>query len=755
MIEGKQSPNYQTRSDELSLWEQSAADDNPSPGLFVDYYRTLVRHKTLIVLAAVACACVALLSQLTTQPTYRTRTSLNIQSVNSDFLNLHSVNPTSSTPSDTLVQTQVKLLQSDALIDRVTTHLRNQPHPGFILRNDLLSQLQRFIHLGGMTQIPYEDMLTETAKSLKIKPMGITQLIEITCDSVDATFAANFCNALTREFREIDLESRGDEAKRTSDWLVRQAGDIRQKAEESEKRLVAATKGDGLILSEQGNSVGEDGLRSMQSELVRARGARMEIEAKLATRQAANQTAAVEESPAYAADKVRLSELQTQLAALVPPLTESNPRVIHLRAQIHQVEENLSKEKLASERKLQDEYDAAKQREALLVNAYSTQESHVSSTLQRSSEVSLLRKEVESEQQFYQTLLQRAKEAGFASAMPASTIRVVDAAKVPQMPALPRRIPTILSGLFIGGFIGLLLAFYRERSTALLRAPGDSERLLRTDELGVIPSPQPIRRLISARNLQLTTGIPRKTLTSGASHAALETARWNDNFSLVAEAYRNTTISILNSNHKRTATSYAISSPSAGEGKTTVTCNIGVALSKARLRVVLIDGDLRKPSLHQVFSVSNKIGLRQILSGQRIPLTDFCHATDFENLSVISAGSGEDTTVELLHSKELGKLIAQLALQFDVILVDTPPMLHMADARIIAKEVERTILVFRAGVTTQKDALSARTMLSRDEIKVVGTILNDFNPRTTGDYGYYASYAAYRKGSEEHAAVRS
>ena len=172
--------------------------------------------------------------------------------------------------------------------------------------------------------------------------------------------------------------------------------------------------------------------------------------------------------------------------------------------------------------------------------------------------------------------------------------------------------------------------------------------------------------------------------------------------------------------------------------------------------MVLIDGDLRKPSLHKAFNVPNKMGLRQVLAGVTLNVADICHPTQFENLSVIPAGQGRETTVELLHSGEFRTLMSELSRRFDVILVDTPPLLHMADARLLAAETQGTILVFRSGVTSREDALTARNMLARDRIRVVGSILNDFNPRSAGKYGYYDSYSAYRRhADEEHAGAAS
>lgn len=742
----RRSLDSNSHSDEISRWETSMEEERAGTGLASEYLRSLKRHKALIALTAFALAAIGILLQLTTQPVYRTRTSLDIQSANNDFMDLRTIQPNAATPTDTLVQTQVKLLESDSLQDRVQAKLASEQHPEYVLRNDLLSRMERKLHLGGKAEISYDALVAETAASVKVKPMGITQLVEVTCDSWNADFAASYCNTLTDQFREVDLDSRGDQAKRTSDWLVKQAADVRSKAQESEQRLIAATGGNGLMLSAQPGSVGEDGLRSMQSELVRAQAARMEAQAQLETRKSiTNEGPISNESAAYSAEKVHLADLQTQVAALVPPLTEDNPRVIHLRSEIRQVETNLDKEVVSSDQRLQNQYSAAKHHEDLLTATYRAMTGNVSSDLQKSAGVDVLRREVQSEQQLYQTLLQRAKEAGFASAMPASTIRIVDEAKVPRFPVLPKPMNNALIGLFIGGIAGIFAAVVKDRGASLLRLPGETERLLGTQELGVIPSPlaSGSRSYGSFRPL----GKDALGINVGGASPGL-TAGW-DKLSLVAEAYRNTTISILNAPHQKSLRSFVIASPSSGEGKTTITCNIGIALSKAKLRVVMIDGDLRKPSLHKAFGVSNKIGLRQILGGEHPEHTDFCLDTAFENLSLIPAGSGTAATVELLHSGEFSGLMQLLSPHFDVVLVDTPPMLHMADARLLSREVEGTILVFRSGVTSREDALTARSLLARDQALVVGSILNDFNPRAAGKTGYYDSYSAYQEHAEE------
>ena len=344
--------------------------------------------------------------------------------------------------------------------------------------------------------------------------------------------------------------------------------------------------------------------------------------------------------------------------------------------------------------------------------------------------------------------MQRAKEAGFASAMQASTIRIVDAARAPKIPVSPRRGSAGGFGILLGSVFGLGFAFFQDRNSDVFRAPGDIERLLDIQELGVIPSAAAGGRAPGLASLQQS--LTRRSDPEPSVGEALTMTRWNENFSISAEAYRSATFSLLlgEAATRRTRV-YVVSSPNAGEGKTTVLSNLGVALSQSKRRVVLVDGDLRKPGLHRQLRVSNAFGLRNILRGEIDPetasLSELCVSTAVPNLSVIPSGTGSEEVVELLHSPSVGDLLARLSREFDMVLIDTPPMLHMADARIFAGQSDGAILVVRAGCTTREEAEDARDLLEHDRASVVGAILNDFNPQHEGRRGYYRSYYRYKQ----------
>ena len=648
-------------SEEWQFQEPQDPGENERESLLEEYFRIVTRHRLLLAGCAAAGLVLALLAGLTTLPLYRTRTSLDIRSLNGDFMNQHTLAPTGTGSSDevnTNLQTQIRLLQSDTLMDEVTSALMAAPHPDFVLEDDWLSRVQRGLHLGGNRQIAYSALVADAVARTKVKPLGLTRLVEVTCESWNAQFSAKFCNTLTSTYEDQDLKTRAAEATKTQEWLTRQVADVRDRAEDSRKKLDQAVGGNGLMLSQTSTTAGEERLRSLQDELVKAQADRMQKEADAGIARSAvpDTLPEVQDNPAHRAYELKLADLRSQLTQLVPTLTEQNPKVIKLRAQIADALAGLNASATNSTSRQGNEFSAARHREALLDVAYKSQEASVSSDLQRAEQVSLLRKEVDSEQQLYQTLLQRAKEAGFASAMQAATIRVIDAAKAPRFAASPRRSLMAALGLGLGSLLGLVLSFYRDRNNKSLRIPGEVSRFLHVDELGVIPAAKAIGS--GALALQRSASGAEK-MPHGE---AISLARWNDNFSIAAEAYRNATLSILLADSSKPSRSYVLSSPNVAEGKTTVTANLGVGLSKSRLRVVLIDGDLRRPHLHNAFAISNDYGLRNILRGEvdleTTPVEALTRGTFLPNLSVIPAGRGHEDILELLQSSYYGALLA-------------------------------------------------------------------------------------------------
>ena len=423
-------------------------DRNPEPeaetmGLLQEYFQTVRRYKWTLLGCGLAGVLVSVLAGLRTLPVYQSKMSLEFRQVNGDFLNQRNVNMTSSDSGpegDTNLQTQMRLMESQTTLRNTMERVAQGEHPAFLQRNDLLSQMQRGLHLGRPEPIPFGVALEEAAKNVKVKPLGVTRLVEITCESWSPELAARFCNEMETTFQDNDMETRSSEASKTSAWLTKQVADVKVRAQETEARLNTALGGNGLALNPN-NDVGESRLRALQDELVKAQADRIakEAEAGMDRTAAPGTTPEVLDSPAHRQYEGQLADLRAQLAKMTPTLTEENPKVKILESQLRAAEDGMRMADATSLTRQNNELSSARHREALLNVTYAAELAKVSNDLQRAAKVSLLRSEMDSEQQLYQTLLQRAKEAGFASAMQASTMRVVDPAQAAKVPFSPNR----------------------------------------------------------------------------------------------------------------------------------------------------------------------------------------------------------------------------------------------------------------------------------------------------------------------------
>jgi capsular exopolysaccharide synthesis family protein len=357
---------------------------------------------------------------------------------------------------------------------------------------------------------------------------------------------------------------------------------------------------------------------------------------------------------------------------------------------------------------------------------------------------------VDSTRQLYDAMLQRLKEASIAAAMRASNIRVVDAARAPLGPYKPNSTRNAALGVLAGLFLGVAFVVMRERADRSIQEPGDSSFYLNLPELGVIPHAGAARhRLYYLR---------RKRLAKPAAPAAetglvksdvpdqVELASWQHKPSLVAESVRAILASILFSgNNGDRPRVLVVTSGSPKEGKTTVASNLAIALAEVHQRVLLIDGDMRKPRLHEIFDVGNERGLSDVLKENvalgESGLAGVIQQTRLENLFLLPSGPVSSAAATLLFSRQMPGLLRDLQREFDSILIDTPPMLQMPDARVLGRLADAVLLVVRAGHTTRDAAMAARQRFEEDGTQVLGTILNDWDPKASG--GYYKYYRYY------------
>ena len=736
----------------------------PETGGILEYWRILRRRKGTLILIALIGSIAGFLVTIPQTPIFQAHTSLEISGLNTNFLNLKQADPitqTGTSADNSDIQTQIKILQSDSLIDSVLAKLKAAapPTPGNISR---IAAWRKIVNLPDPTAT--DTRISELAyakSSLKVRAAGQTRIVELTVDSSSPDTAATFANTLTDEFISQSLESRWQTTERTGQFLTRQIDDMRIRLERSEDELQRYAGRAGLVFTnDDKTNVSESKLEQIQQALSAAQTDRIAKQSRweMATTSPADALPDVLNDTGLKDYQAKLTDLNRQYAELRATFTAEYGKVKRIEAQRTTLQSALDRERGDILKRIRNEYDEALRREKLLDAEYASQRAIVTGEGEKSIQYNILKREVESSRQLYDAMLQQLKQASLASALRASNVRVVDPAKVPGNPYKPNIPNSAGLGLLTGVFLGAALIIMQERANRSIQEPGESMFYLNLPELGIIPADNlgTRVRLRIAGNKKVAEGsasVEASDSTVLALPSRIELVTLQRRPSMVAESFRSALVSILfsgeNDNRPRVM---VISSSGPAEGKSTVVSNLGIAVAEVNQKVLLIDADLRKPRQHDIFGLKNDRGLSDLLR-IKDPIAalqeGFIQESGVPNLYVLTSGSATAAATSLLYSTRMPELLNKLRMEFETIFIDTPPMLQISDARVLGRMVDQVILVVRAGKTTRDAAVAARQRFSEDGTQILGTILNDWNPKRSpnGYYGYYNNYyGGYRNG---------
>jgi capsular exopolysaccharide synthesis family protein len=404
----------------------------------------------------------------------------------------------------------------------------------------------------------------------------------------------------------------------------------------------------------------------------------------------------------------------------------------------------MQKERGLLARKITDEYRAAVNRMKLMKDSVAAQSKEFNNIAEKSIQYNILKREVDTNRQLYEGLLQRLKEAGVSAGMKASNIRVVDQAEVPTKPTKPRVLLNLALGLVLGLGLGTGLAFFQESLDNTLKSPEDVQRYLQLPSLGVIPSALAKNGkghgygYGSGKKVAVATMLPAESSAKFSSELIAASTNWS-----LIEAYRSLRVSILLSTSDRLRT-MLVTSAQPGEGKTTTVVNLGITLAQLGSRVLVIDADMRKPRVGELLRVeANGRGLSTCLTGQH-SLDDSVSATLIPNVFVLPCGPVPPNPPELLSSKAMRQLLSDAKDKFDFVLLDSPPLLMVSDGRVLASQADGVILVAQGGSTSREAVNHAKAHLLQVNANVVGVTLNNLDLSASG-YGKYYYQGAYSK----------
>jgi capsular exopolysaccharide synthesis family protein len=463
------------------------------------------------------------------------------------------------------------------------------------------------------------------------------------------------------------------------------------------------------------------------------------------------------DDPTLRDNRARLADLRRQLSDLSVTLTPANYRIQQLQAQIADLEQQSEQHRANVIRRLGVQDSETGRRKALLTKAYQNQLGVVSDQSAKEVRYNILKKELDANRDIYQSMLQKVKEASIVAALKSSDVRVVSpatAAKSTFRPSLPLNLAL---GLLFGMALSTCYILLRERNDATLRTPGQSVKHLNVPELAVIPSARignSERIPLTLRNLNGASGQleSKNGVLAGSAAVDKEMVQWCQDETMMADAYRSAITSILLSRVNGVSPRIIlVTSPRPKAGKTTTVANLGISLAEIGRRVLLIDGDLRRPRLGKLFGLQFATGLSDALlddGSGTITLDSVVRPTTVPGLYVLPGGSEPANISRLLHSTLLDNLVETARSQYDFVLIDSPPMMGMADARLLSRIADGVVLISRAGETSPEQLGDARERLADDGTPVIGTILNgcDLRIEDPAYVNHYNSYAGAGRG---------
>ncbi|MGH9862698.1 MAG: GumC family protein [Candidatus Acidiferrales bacterium] len=756
------------------------------------YWRVLQKRRwTVLTLFGVFLTLVVFWTVRQT-PVYRATALLEIEQANQGIANLQELFTTGTDfYFETYLETQYNILQSTTLARRVIEKLRLDrlpefnPPPGWAGRRKEKAQAapQTFAVAGAGEDIDpetYQETLKNFYTRLNILPVKRSRLVEVSFESYDPELAARVANTLAASFIDQNLEARWAASQKATEWLSQQLLGLKSKLEKSEEELQAYARTHGLLFleSEQGASenIVNQRLRHLQDELTAAQANRYQKEALYQLVQAGNYEAlpGITDNKLMQDLTVTLAQLKQEHALLSTTFTPDYYKVKQLQSQMDEIERVLTEERQRLGRSIVNDYQAALKREKLLRQAFEDQQHQAQQIAEVSVQYNILKREVDTNKQLYDGLLQRLKETGVSAGAKASNIRVVDSAEVPRRPARPRVFLNLALGVLLGASLGVGAAFVQEYLDNTLKTSEDVERFLNAPALALIPSVESLNNRggriygygvygLSGRSKMLTGGDPKAPKTgtktgtmlkpTGGGKSWYRIDREGQQFSALSEAFRSLRTSVLLSTAERPPRSLLISSSQPGEGKTTVSVNLAISLAQLGQRVLLIDGDMRRPCIHKAFNAKDSAGLVSYLTGQQ-EWRGIAHPTDVPGLDLLVCGPVPPNPAELLSSDRMRTLLQEAMAEYNFVVVDSPPLLSVADSRVLATLVEGVVLVVKGGDTPREVAQRAEGYALDVGANLIGIVLNNLDVRA-GNYYYYRYYRydyygyGYRQDSKE------
>ena len=743
-------------TDTFDVLEPPAAPDLRAVG------RVVRRRLSAILTVFFVVFVVGTIGTLKQKPVFRAQVVLEIQRENPDIPTIQELYRLENV-SDDYLKTQYSILASKSLARRVIDQLRlntvaefNAPKWWSWKRKDPVPTSQVLATGTPATDRELNQRVLERFQDhLTIDPITRSRLVSVNFDSRDPNLAAQVANTVASDFIDQSLGARWVAAQTAAEWLSQQLVGVKAKLEKSEDDLQEYAHHNGLtyLQNDKGviQNVANDRLQELQEELTKAQAERYSKEAVYRLVHTGDYGAlpGVFENRMLQDLTLRLAELKQEHAQLSTTFSPEYPRVKEVQNQIEEIEGSLQRERTRAADQITNEYLASASREQLVRKALTEQQKQVDLLAERSVQYNILKREVDTNKQLYEGLLQQWKEAGLSASLKAANIRVVDSADTPVKPAKPKLALNLAIAALVALILGVCAAFVQERLDDTIKGADDVERLFGLPALALIPGVPPSNghRARLGKLLGAEGG-------DGLGAVQESFSRWyridrdRSEHSSMVEAFRSLRTSVLLSAADCPPHSLLVTSTQPGEGKTTIAANLAIALAEVGKRVLLVDADLRSPSVHRLFGRHHDLGLVSYLAG-REDWRSMVRPSGTAGLDLLTCGAVPPNPSELLSSPRMSTLVESAKERYELVILDSAPMLALADSRILAPIVRGVLLVVRSGAIPREQVLQAQRGVRSVGANLIGVVLNRVDLATRGYYDYPSYRSAARLAWQE------
>ncbi len=743
-------------------------------------WRAIKKRKLVIAVIALIVTSVVTVEVYRTKSTYQASTTVEIgkdsRTLRSGDLILQSDEGDDMYYVQTAMKTRIRQLQSRPLLEDVVVNLKLDQNAHFMditTRRSILEAVKTIAGRLGPQEpwtpppvlqtsaasstgertreesarlAPYVDVL---AANLSAEPLADTRMLVISFAHTDPLLAADVVDNIAQVFIKRSFESKTEKYTNASEWLDRSTRELRASVEKAEQELAAYSSSHNIYSSDGKENLAVEKLTRLHGEVTRAQTERL-LKQSLYEEVKAGRVAQLPDAfsdPRTAELRKRLGELTVKLSQLELTYGPKYPQILATKEEMATIQKQIDDSKASLEEKLKADYERSVRDEASLGGALAIAKGEAAQQNQASIQFNILKKNVETANVLYTEFLQKTNQSKIQEHEQHNNTKMIDPPQVPMSPVAPNRPRTILIGFLVSLLAGVGLVFFLEYLDNTVKTVDDVSRYAQLPALSVIPAirgrKQRALKAAASGSTQTTSGLALGNANVFNADRLLAL----DSRSSVAEAYRVLRTSVLLSSTEKPPKIILITSGQPGEGKTTTAVNTAISLAQLGSSVLIIDCDLRKPSVHKVLGVDHVVGLSTYLS-RRGELDDVILKLPIENLSVLTSGRIPPNPAEMISSARMREMLAMLSEQYDHIIIDSPPLLKVTDPVILSTLADGVILVVHGGKSSRDVLRRTRQELSIAGARIFGVVLNNIDSGEDGyDNYYYGAYSDYEEGA--------